>query len=472
MKLNKCSYVVLRQLFTLIVLLLTHAQAYGDVPKFDNSYMVTARQQTDINNDDVLKVLPDGKMFFCSAEGHYVQQEADYDLETGGSCAAKSLKEGDSSAMPSTSFTDKLEADVRKTIVGNTAFLNLYVHGLGVTFQAAVQEAAKFGLHFQGENVNNPATGTTMCVADSKGVLPQDCILCPQDARKGLSPALLLGFDWPSFPLFGPPAEELILLEILLAPITGQEIRTRADETAEALANIFEYVARDLHSRLRPDGIRLVFNAIAHSEGNYMLAKAAQAAVERNLKNVFDNVFLLAADISSAALSKGEYGEALVSISKTITVYYSTSDPALLVSSYLWSSLHNPEFKSRLGQAGPYASQDTIVGIDATEATNRIIPDIGGLTVEEFDDCAVPDPLQSLKSPVLAGLLAQHGSYRCVAEILDDMNLTMIQSVQDIPGANRRIKVPGISNRFALQTDDNPPLFSCDEWKDAGFGGG
>lgn len=481
MELKKRSYAILGQLFSLVVLFLANAQAYGDfstfhnnyyadAPTFLNSYIVTARKQTDLNNNDVLEVLPDGKMFFCSAVGHYVQQDATYLLADDTSCAADDLDAGDSSAIPPMSFMDKLEVDVRKTVTGKTAHLILYVHGLGVSFQDAVLGAAQFGLHFQGENVNNSATDTTTCL-DSGGGLPQDCILCPQNARKGLSPGLLVAFDWPSYPLFGPPAEELLLLQALLAPVTGKEIRTRADESAEALANIFEYVVQELQSRLRSDGIRLNSTLIAHSEGNYMVMKGAQAAVDRKMKNVFNNVFLLAADISSAALSKGQPGEYLPRIGKEISVYSSTSDPDLLVSSYLWSSLHNPEFKARLGQAGPYARRGTIKGIDATKATNRISPAIGDLTVEEFDDCAVPNPVSSLQSPVLAGLLAQHGSYRCVAEILDDMNLTMMKRVQRIPGANRRIKVPGIPGRFALQTDDNPPLFSCKAWKDAGFGG-
>jgi len=244
----------------------------------------------------------------------------------------------------------------------------------------------------------------------------------------------------------------------------------RADESAAALANVFENVVEELRQRLKKDGIKLIATLIAHSEGNYMVMKGAQSAVARKLKKVFADVFLLAADISSAALNRGEPGRDLRKVGKRVTVYNSTSDPDLLVSSYLWSSLHNPSFQARLGQTGPYSKLNKVFGVDSTQATNRIIPDIGGLSVSDFDKCAVPNPLQSLESPVLAGLLAQHGSYRCVAEILDDMNMTMLKGVQTIPGADRRIKVPGIKRHFSLQTDGNPPLFSCEEWIKAGFG--
>ncbi len=466
-----------------IVALFTYTNTYGDVPTFAHSYVMTTRQQPNPDNDDTLKLLPSGKMFFCSANGHYVQQKSDYMLDNGTPCM-DTLAEADSSSMPSTTFLNKLEEDLRNTVDGTRiAHLILYVHGLGVTFPAAAQEGAEFGLHFQGENVNNDTTGTATCIRDSNDSLPKDCILCPQDARKGLYPGLLITFDWPSFPLTGPPAFELLLLEALLAPTTAKEIRTRADDSAEALANVFAYVVQALRKRLRSDGIKLDSTLIAHSEGNYMVTKGAEAIVARGGRNIFDHIILLAADISSASLNWDQPGGNLLNIGNNITVYYSTSDPDLLVSSYLWSSLHNREFQARLGQTGPYSGIGTsfgsfgrrfkrrnIFGIDATQATNRIIPYVDELSVEDFDNCSVPKSSSDLNTPVLTGLLAQHGSYRCVAEILDDMNMTMLQRLQHIPGANRRLKIPGTLGRFALQTDDNPPLFSCDDWFKAGFG--
>lgn len=455
--------------FLLVIASLGSNLAYGDPPTFSNSYIMTTREQPGAESGEALRVLPDGKLFFCSAPGHYVQQDESYVLANGTPCTDP-LDEADSSVMPPASFLQALEQDVRKTTDGTrTAHLTVYVHGLGVTFPTAVSEAAQFGLHFQAKNVNNDATGTTVCTpVDDK--LPQDCILCPQDARKGLYPGLVIAFDWPSFPLTGPPPIEALLLQTLLAPTTGRQIRMRADDSAEALANVFEHTVQELGQRLRKDKIKLVATLIAHSEGNYMVMKGAQTAVARRMKNLFNNVLLLAADINSAALNRGQPGQDLRKIGKRVTVYNSTSDPDLLVSSYLWSSLHDPSFQARLGQTGPYSKLSKVFGVDATQATNRVIPDIGDLSVMDFDDCAVPKSLESLESPVLAGLLAQHGSYRCVAEILDDMNMTMLRGVQKIPGADRRIKVPGIRRHFSLQTDDNPPLFSCGEWIKAGFG--
>ena len=456
----------------LVIASLGSGLAYGDPPMFSNSYVVTTRAQpgADPVSSEALSLLPEGKLFFCSAPGHYVQSDEDYTLANGTPCTTDPLDEADSGATPPTSFLQALEQDVRKTTNGTkTAHLSLYVHGLGLTFPTAVTEGAQFGLHFQGKNIDNDEMGTTVCIP-IEGKLPKDCILCPQDARKGIYPGLVIAFDWPSFPLTGPPTEELFLLEVLLAPMTGREIRVRADESAEALVNVFEHVVQALRQQLRKDGIKLVTTLIAHSEGNYLLMKGAQSAVARRMKNVFDNVLLLAADISSAALNKGGPGRDLRIIGKRVTAYNSSSDPALLVSSYLWSSLHDPSFQARLGQTGPYSKLNKVIGVDATQATNRVQPDIGNLSVSDFDDCAVPNPVTSLQSPVLAGLLAVHGSYRCVAEILDDMDMTMLRGVEKVSGADRRIKLPGIKRHFSLQTDNNPPLFSCEQWMKAGFG--
>lgn len=448
--------------------------AHAEAPIFSNSYIMTTRMQpgADPASEQALSVLPDGKLFFCSAAGHYVQSAGAYMLADGTPCTNDPLAEASSSTAPPASFIQALEADLRKTTNGTKhAHLAVYVHGLGVTFPTAVSEGAQFGLHFQSQNIDNDQTGTTECTPDpSDGSLPQDCILCPQNARKAVYPGLLIAFDWPSFPIFGGPQFEALLLEQLLAPVTGKAIRTRAEDSAAALANVFENLVEELRQRLRKDGIHLKSTLIAHSEGNYMVMKGAQAAAARKLKKVFDNVLLLAADISSAALNRQQPGRDLKIVGKRVTVYHSTSDPDLFVSSYLWSSLHDPSFEARLGQTGPYSKLNKVFGVDATQATNRVQPDIANLSVEDFDSCAVPNPLESLKSPVLAGLLSVHGSYRCVAEILDDMNMTMLRGVENIPGADRRIKVPGIRRHFSLQTDNNPPLFSCEQWIKAGFG--
>lgn len=458
----------------LITATLVPCWTYAQLPTFARSYLMTTRAQpgADPGSDPSLEVLPDGNLFFCSAPGHYVQPAAGYVLADGTPCTTDPLNEADSSPLPPASFLEALEADVRKTTNGgDTAHLALYVHGLGVIFTTAISETAQFGLHFQGENISNDEMGTTTCEPDpTTGALPKDCILCPQDARKGLYPGLMIGFDWPSFPLFGSPSFEAFLLQDLLAPVTAREVRMRADESAAALANVFRHVVQELRRRLGRDGIRLVATLIAHSEGNYMVMKGAQAAVAGRVAGIFDRVFLLAADISSAALNRGDAGADLNLVGRTVTVYHSTSDPDLLVSSYLWPSLHDPAFQSRIGQTGPYSALPQVFGVDATQATNRVQPDIGNLSVDDFDACAVPNPLQSLQSPVIAGLLSVHGSYRCVAEILDDMNMTMLLGIQNIPGANRRIPLPGIPRGFSLQTDNTPPLFSCEAWIKAGFG--
>jgi hypothetical protein len=240
---------IIRKPLTLLLLILFPAlgATYAQAQTFSNSYIVTTREQpgADLDKDDYLHILPGGKMFFCLAPDQYDQQPADYSLANDESIACKSypLNETHSSIDPPDAFIDALEEDLKARTNGTgTAHLAVYVHGLAVTFPTAISEAAQFGLHFQGENIDNDKTGTTFCTSDP---LPKDCILCPQDARKGAYPGLLIAFDWPSFPLTGGPLEEAVLLERLLAPATARNIRMRADESAGALANVFQYVVLD-----------------------------------------------------------------------------------------------------------------------------------------------------------------------------------------------------------------------------------
>jgi hypothetical protein len=449
--------------------LLTGAPADGALPNFSHSYIMTTRQQPGAG-DDNLNVLPNGKMFFCEANGSYVQDPQAYQVTNGAlTPCLNTLSESQSSEKPSAAFLQHLEDDLKLTTGGTkTALLVLFVHGLSVSFPAAATSTAQFGLHFQGLHPDNNNLGTTEC---TQNPLPQDCILCPQDARKAPFPGLLISFDWPSFAAQGQSLfEQLLTLEILLAPQTLQETRQRATDSALAFANVIEHVLLPLQQRLKSAGVRLQITVIAHSEGNYMVTQGAQAATQKGLKRVFKDVFLLAADINSAALNPGNLGEAIFGIGEKVTVYYSTSDPDLLISSYLWAGLHNPQFNARLGIAGPYSKFSQVSGIDATQATNRIRPDIDNLSVSDFGACAVPQSTENPISPVLAGLLAQHGAYHCVAEILDDMTMVMMDGVQQFPGANRRLSVPKVPNRFSLQIDNNPPLFSCEDWENAGFG--
>jgi hypothetical protein len=459
------------QLSLLIALafLLTYVSASSALPNFSHSYIMTTRQQPGAG-DANLTVLPNGKMFFCEAAGSYVQNPQTYQVTNGTPTPClDTLNESQSREKPSASFLQHLEDDLKLTTgETKTALLVLYVHGLSVSFPEAIPLAAQFGLHFQGQHPDNNNLGTTGC---TQNPLPKDCILCPQDARKALFPGLVISFDWPSFDVEGQSIlEQLLTLEILLAPQTLRETRQRATDSASAFANVIEHVLPPLQQRLKSAGVRLQITVIAHSEGNYMLTQGAQAATQKGLKRIFTDAFLLAADINSAALNPGNLGEGIFGIGEQVTTYYSTSDPDLLISSYLWADLHDPRFNARLGSAGPYSKFSQVTGIDATQATNRIRPDIVDLSVSDFGACAAPQSSDNPTSPVIVGLLSQHGAYRCVAEILDDLTMTMMDGVQEFPGANRRLKVPKVPNRFSLQVDSNPPLFSCTDWENAGLG--
>jgi alpha/beta hydrolase family protein DUF900 len=459
------------QLSLLMVLafLLAYVPASSALPSFSHSYILTTRQQPGAGDAD-LTVLPNGKMFFCEAAGSYVQDPQAYQVTDGPATPCLgTLSESQSREKPSAAFLQHLEDDLKLTVgETKTALLVLYVHGLSVSFLDAITLAAQFGLHFQGQHSDNNNVGTTEC---TQTPLPKDCILCPQDARKALFPGLLISFDWPSFTVEGQSIlDQLLTLEFVLAPQTLRDTRQRATDSAPAFANIIEHVLLPLRQRLESTGVQLQITVIAHSEGNYMLTQGAQAATQRGLKKVFKDVVLLAADINSAALNPGKGGEAILDIGKKVTTYYSTSDPVLVLTSYLWADLHDPQFNARLGLAGPYSKFSQVTGIDATQATNRIRPAITDLAISDFISCAAPQSSDNPTSPVIVGLQSQHEAYRCVAETLDDLTMTMMDGVEEFPGANRRLRVPKVPNRFSLQVDNNPPLFSCTDWKNSGLG--
>ncbi|MGF1445563.1 MAG: alpha/beta hydrolase [Pikeienuella sp.] len=93
-------------------------------------------------------------------------------------------------------------------------------------------------------------------------------------------------------------------------------------------------------------------NLVAHSMGNWAFANAIQSLVsiaeEEGLaiRPMFDNVFLMAADLDAQALNKSDMLGPLLQIAKRIHVYHAANDFALSLS----NAKHG---KPRLGHDGP-----------------------------------------------------------------------------------------------------------------------
>src|SRR2546423_506875 len=97
-------------------------------PVFNNSYFITNRNDPTTIWVDSKSVVVPGALSYYLANYPYDQSTDDY------------------SAVDSTSFFNDLKTDLESTVDGNgNAYLTVYIHGLGNTFDDAITETAAFG---------------------------------------------------------------------------------------------------------------------------------------------------------------------------------------------------------------------------------------------------------------------------------------------------------------------------------------
>lgn len=143
----------------------------------------------------------------------------------------------------------------------------------------------------------------------------------------------------------------------------------REDARASGLAiarcaiRLLEYLSQ----LAREDMCRQRVHLVAHSMGNWALRNAVaalvQLAAESNvaLRQVFDNVFLMAADIDHDELEPGRPLAPILTLGRRVHVYHAENDSALSLSDI------KPNHARRLGHMGPArlgALEDRVSAID------------------------------------------------------------------------------------------------------------
>jgi len=340
-------------------------------PVFNNSYFITNRNDpTTIWVDSASVVIP-GPLSYYLSNTPYDQYTDDY------------------SAISQSAFMSDLAADLNSTVDENgNAYLAVYIHGLGTTFDYAITETAAFG-----------------------------SALSSPGAYRGL----LIGFDWPSY---GTAVSGLVSY-YATTPInwpvqnTSGTIRDNINGSIDSfVAVIKSLLAMQVNNK--PVNLSL----ISHSEGNYMLMMGMLGLYAAGVRSGISHAIMLAADVSAAIFQPGQFGYGITNICDQVSVYYSGADADLNYSDYDFFAFHNQVYASRLGLIGPYAYPSasaipsSVIGIDCSQVT----VDLGLIT-------------------------NVHASYRSLPQTLVDMSTTMNSSNPTYSG---RILYPGGTNTYYL----------------------
>lgn len=207
-------------------------------------------------------------------------------------------------------------AELRRRMAEDQCDVILFVHGYASTFQSALERAAQLKYEY----------------------------------LIGEQQALMFCFSWPSNGRLFPPTEY-------------HDDRDDAAQSGEAMARALLKLMRFL--REHPERCERKIHLVAHSMGNWALRSAVQRIAEHfgrhSLPQIFEHVFLMAADADSDALEAAEKLQPLQSLARAIHVYHSVDDAALRVSDWTKS---NP---NRLGTSGPKRMQrlaDSVVAVD------------------------------------------------------------------------------------------------------------
>lgn len=251
-------------------------------------------------------------------------------------------RDGLPAVLGSTALFDTL----RTTMRHDSRDVLIFIHGFASTFESAMERAAELADGYLAPGAQDPSL--------------------PPKAGRGLKP-LVFAFSWPSDGItvgFGTGA-------------VGEDGRKwayssdREDARASGLAiarcglRLLDYLAglgrRDMcHQRV---------HLVAHSMGNWALRNAVNALVQLAdeagiaLRQVFDHVFLMAADIEHDELEPGRALAPLMTLARRVHVYHAENDTALSLSDA------KPNQGRRLGHLGPARMavlEDRVAAIDCS----------------------------------------------------------------------------------------------------------
>jgi esterase/lipase superfamily enzyme len=357
---------------------------------FTNSYIITNRTSPLATSYGSITPItsPAGGMWWYTATNppgvSYNPEATDYAVPAGVT----------PTTAPPTAFTSALEADLAIAKANGCPQITVLIHGLGNLFTYVVTELATLGNGFQANP--SPYAG------------------------------LVIAFDWPSYDGLDGAAHYAASSYAFPAPAVAGTIRGNIACSVAAFTNLMTMLAG-----YAEQGFKI--NFICHSEGNYMmmLGMAAQPTT-----GAFVNqVLLVAADINTGALqtpASGAIGQGLpiASLSKQVTVYFSSGDDVLPGSEGMFPAHHNPSYPGRLGLEGPSA-------IATGELPSNVV----------MMDCAavINDQVSSKLSPSQLS----HSSYFYLPQVLTDWSQTL-NGVAAENVANRTGKNDLNSSAFAM----------------------
>lgn len=341
-------------------------------PTFKNSYFITNRKDPTTLLVDDQKIVVPGLLSYYTSNTPYDTNTSNY------------------SSVAWSVFLNDLTADLANTVdASGKANLAVYIHGIGNTFDGAIQGGAAFGAAL---------------------------------ASTGGFNGLLISFDWPSY-------SNLVAVEASYYGTTGinwpvKNTSGTIRDNINGSITSFGSVIQTLHA-LQVNKNPINLNVICHSEGNYMLLMGMLGLSQAGLPSKpINNAIMLAADISAAIFQRGQLGYAITEYCNQISVYYSGADADLNYSDYDFFAFHNQVYPSRLGLIGPFAYPSeipipaSVTGIDCSQVTVNL------------------------------GLITNvHDSYRLLPQTLVDMSTTLNSSSATYNG---RIAYPGGTNSYYL----------------------
>jgi esterase/lipase superfamily enzyme len=293
-------------------------------PTFNNSYIITNRNDPYtpfVDSTSYVVPLPAGELYFSTSPYPYDTYLLDYSWVT----------------QDSSDFLDALTADLSKTVDSKGhANLSVYIHGLGNTYDDAINATANFGLGL---------------------------------ASLGSYNGLVIGFSWPSYSEVTAGLSSYYATSRPPQGIYGT-IRDNINGSVLSFYNMIQTLLK-LGTKSQP----LNLNLLTHSEGNYMLMLGMLELQQQGFSGSINNAVMMAADISAAMLQQQQYGAAITKFCNQVTVYYSGCDDVLGYSDYYFFNFHDQQYPTRLGLVGPYTYPPAtpipkkVVAVDCSQVT-------------------------------------------------------------------------------------------------------
>lgn len=244
--------------------------------------------------------------------------------------------------------SSKLFESLHATMRNDPRDVLIFLHGFASPFEGAMERAAELRDQYLSPRTD-PDTGIL--------------------GKRGREP-LVFAFSWPS---------DGKVASFVTDP-TEQDEREwsyssdREDARASGMAiarcalRMFEFLNQMSRDQQCSQRIHLV----AHSMGNWALRHAVQElkvlaeGAGMPLTRIFDNTFLMAADINDDALEKEDWLAPLLRLSRKVHVYHATNDSALSLSDV------KPNQGARMGHYGPAnmaVLSDRVTAIDCSDVS-------------------------------------------------------------------------------------------------------